>query len=317
MHQTRVDVVRQIPREIDAGTAATFTVRVSCSAGCSLADAPIMLVDRDGVEVGVRREANLESGDVDLAVTVPISIDEIVWTATCARHERDTGLHEKSEPTEVRFRTLAHKTSMAVWDVQSPVAAGRLFSAKIGVRCTASCALTGEVVRVLDEHGTCVGRGPLGPVPWPGTDALYWAEVELTAPSALAADGLTVRRAALTTDAIAVPHEPVDASFTFMATRPPDHCVTVSIVDRATGVGLADVEVWVGRYALMTDPAGTARAEVPSGAYEISMRRDGFSAEPIQVEVGEDVAVRVEAAQVPTMAERAATLTSFEGYPWG
>jgi hypothetical protein len=49
----------------------------------------------------------------------------------------------------------------------------------------------------------------------------------------------------------------------------------------------------------------------------VSIRRDGFTVDPIVVDVAGDLLVRLDAVTAPTMAERARTLSSFEGYPWG
>lgn len=314
LHQTTIEVVRPIPDHVGAGVPATLTLRVRCSAGCRISDAPVRLVDASGAVLDVNYAAGPADGEVDAVVTAPACVGEVAWLAVCARHARESGVHEESAPVEVRFRAVAHTTSMAVWDVPSPVTAGSALSATVGVRCTEGCALTGAQVRVWDESGACVGDGRLGTTPWGGTAALHWAEIALTAPTT---EGLTVRRAALAPDTLALPHDAADASFTFMTTPRPEHQVEVTVVDTATGAGLADVEVRVGLYPMRSDAAGSARVEVPRGTYEIWIRKDGFSAKPIEVSVTADLAVRVEAQKVPTMAERAETLSSFEGFPWG
>lgn len=314
MHETFIDIVRSLPDEVDAGQTTSIVLRVTCRAGCKMEDAPVRLVDGDsGEAVETRREPNPESGAVTLVVTVPVTLGDVVWNASCARHDRDGVVHEESPPVEIRFRTVAHKTSMAVWDVQSPVAAGCSLEATVGVRCSAACALTGQLVQVLDDEEAINGEARLGPTPLEGTDALYWTTVGLTAP---ATSGLTTRLVRLA-DTLGVPHEPVRASFTFMTTPPSECRVVLTVMAAESGSHVPDTEVRVGLFRAVTDGQGAARVDVPRGSYEVTIRRDGYDAVPFSLDVTSDMAVTIEAKRVPTMAERAETLTSFEGFPWG
>ena len=71
---------------------------------------------------------------------------------------------------------------------------------KVGAKSSGGCALGGCRVEVLDGDGAVVASGRLGDAPWPGTDALYWTEIELRAPSAPGLASLTVRFDAATLD---------------------------------------------------------------------------------------------------------------------
>src|SRR3954470_11760706 len=73
-----------------------------------------------------------------------------------------------------------HQTSLAVWDIPTP-AAGERFCIKVGAKSSAGSAFGGRPVEVLDGEAV-VAIGRLGDTPWPGTDALFWAEIELQAP---------------------------------------------------------------------------------------------------------------------------------------
>ena len=55
--------------------------------------------------------------------------------------------------------------------------------------CVRSERRRGEL---LSETGPAVGRGTLGATPWPDTSALYWTDLDLTAPSALGQYAWTV-----------------------------------------------------------------------------------------------------------------------------
>ncbi len=95
-----------------------------------------------------------------------------------------------------------HQTSLAVWDIPTP-AAGERFSIKVGAKSSAGCALGARRVEVLDGE-EIVAAVHLGDAPWPGTDALFWAEVELQAPDKPGLVTLAVRFDAAELDE---PHE--------------------------------------------------------------------------------------------------------------
>src|ERR1051325_2092846 len=78
-------------------------------------------------------------------------------------------------------KAALHQVSLAVWDIPTP-AAGERFAIKVGAKSSAGCALGGRQVEVLDGEAV-VASGRLGEVPWPGTDALFWAEGELQGPN--------------------------------------------------------------------------------------------------------------------------------------
>src|SRR6476619_7095969 len=77
---------------------------------------------------------------------------------------------------------VTHETSLAVWDISSPVVVGRRPALKVGVSCAAGCNLSGTSVGLHNDGGDCIATGKLGSAPWPATAALYWAELDLAAP---------------------------------------------------------------------------------------------------------------------------------------
>ncbi len=55
-----------------------------------------------------------------------------------------------------------HKTSLAVWDVASPLVIGRSAKIKVGAKCSAGCQLTGHEIEIHDQTGITVARAGLG-----------------------------------------------------------------------------------------------------------------------------------------------------------
>src|SRR5437868_10207506 len=73
--------------------------------------------------------------------------------------------------------------SLAVWDVPMPVTAGEKFAVKIGAKSSSRRELAGYRVAVTDVAGVLAASGALGTAPLPGTEALYWTMLEVTAPA--------------------------------------------------------------------------------------------------------------------------------------
>ena len=118
-----------------------------------------------------------------------------------------------------------HQTSLAVWDIPTP-AAGERFSIKVGAKSSAGCALGARRIEVLDGEAV-VAAGHLGDAPWPGTDALFWAEVELLAPDTPGLVTLAVRFDAAELDE---PHEGAASPFKVSVVAKPEHMLTVKVV---------------------------------------------------------------------------------------
>ena len=126
-----------------------------------------------------------------------------------------------------------HPTSIAVWAVPSPVVVGSRFTVTIGVKCASGCRLTGLPVVVRDADGAAVGQGRFGEAPAPGTRALYAAEVALEASEV---EGVHSRTASFAgraptgaEEAGDAAHAAASSTFSFRASSPPDHRVTVTV----------------------------------------------------------------------------------------
>ena len=207
---------------------------------------------------------------------------------------------------------VPHTFGIAVWDVPSSASAASSFHVKVGVQCSAGCQLAGSSVEVRDETGATVAEGRLGDTPLTGTNALHWSTIELQAP---AVEGLSSRSVVFVPASTDPPHEGAAVTFTFWTAPAPEHSVTVKIVDQATRAPVSDVEVRFGRYTSSTDESGVATLALPTGIFEVSIRKDGFQAEPLTVEVDDSLAVEIEAVKVLTRAEMDEKM--FDEHPWG
>jgi hypothetical protein len=179
-----------------------------------------------------------------------------------------------------------------VWDIPSPLVINRPFKVKVGVKCSAMCRLVGQVVEVRDESGTRMGQGRLDDTPWPGTAALYVAEVNLVGP---AAEGTSVWTASFANPELALPHSEASAAFSFRTAMAPEHKVTVKVTDKDTDAPLEQVHVRLGSYRASTNAQGLAILELPTGMYELDAWKVGYDDTPPRtLEVGADLVVHVE-----------------------
>jgi hypothetical protein len=292
IHHMKVSASQSVPPELDAGAEILMNVEVSCSEGCDLRG-PIQIVAEEEVlvtrELVPRHGATNETGDITL--TAPQQIGEHVWTVVFPRHDEDGVVHEESR-LAITFTTRPHATSMAVWDVPSPLVVNAPFKVKVGVKCAAACQLAGWLIEVYDEAGIRLGEGRLGETPWPGTSALHVSEVELTGP---AIEGIRSWSARFAAPESGLPHEEACAIFSFKTARPPEYCVTVRVTEPNTHAPLDRVDVRLGPYRASTDAHGLASLELPSGAYEVNAWKAGYEVSPRTVEVTGDLVIQLDA----------------------
>ena len=288
---------RSIPPEVEAGTNVTLKVKVSCPAGCDLRGRPVRIMAPMGVVVQstlVDFEDMTNETD-EFVVKAPQHVGEYAWGIVFPRHEFEGVVHEESSLT-ISSTTTPHPTSIAVWEVPSPVVVNSSFKVRVGMKCSVACQLTGQLIVVRDEAGIKVGEGRLGDTPWPGTSALYGAEVNLAAPAGEGMYSWSVTVAGAESE---MPHGDASATFSLRTARPPEHRVMVTVFERDTQAPLENVQVRLGVYRASTDERGQASLEVPEGRYDLNLWKVGYETHSKTVEVTESVTIQVEAVFAP------------------
>jgi hypothetical protein len=192
-----------------------------------------------------------------------------------------------------------HEVSLAVWDVESPLIVTHASKMKIGARCSQGCALTGQAIIVRDTALKTASIGELGSQPWPGTDALYWAEVGFIAPSQ---EGRFQWEVTLTASGLELPHTIASTQFSFITIPSPEHRVTLKVVEKNTEAAIEEAHVRLGMYRGRTNEAGFASVELPKGSYEVGVYKLGYQAPSRTVEVTGDVTIRIEIELEPEPA---------------
>ena len=287
-HGQRTCAVEVSPSEVDAGAELTVTVRVSCPNGCDLSGQSVSVRDQDDTELA---RAELTEFDDEAYVTsafvlrAPLKAGEHIYRAVLAAQAKDGVLHEETS-TEFSFAAKAHAASVNVWDVPSAIAAGERFSLKVGIKCSAGCKLTGKPLGVFDHEGAQVGAASLLDDVWPGTSALYFAEVEASAPLTTGDYTWHVKTPG---SERGVPHAAGSFTFAVKVVSPPDHEVTVEAFDSEKQTPIKGAHVLLHPYRGLTDERGVAKVKVAKGRYKLFVSGFQYVAYQSIIDVADDV----------------------------
>jgi hypothetical protein len=297
-HHRRTCAVEVSPGEVAVGTELTVAVAVSCACGCDLRGQRVSIQDRDGAELASSELTEVEGETYvtsPFELAAPLEVGEYTWRAILAGHESDGVLHAPIL-TAFSFATKAHATSVNVWGLPSAIAAGEGFALKIGVKCSAGCDLAGRALSIFDHEGRQVGDGWLLNEVWPGTSALYFAEVEAKAPLTA---GAYVWQVKAPGSPLPPAHAAGTCALTIKVVGPPDCELTVAAFDRATQMPIKGAHVLLHPYRTSTDETGVAKVRVIRGRYKLHV--SGFNYMPCEspLDIDGDVATRVELALEP------------------
>ena len=174
--------------------------------------------------------------------------------------------------------------NLAIWDVPMPVVAGERFTIKAG-----ATAAAGEKIEVCDANGKVLATGTLGNEPLAGTEALYWASIDVPSPAAQGVAEYTVRVAGNT----------AAARFSVVAAGKAEHTLTVTITERDSKAALDGVEIRLGPFHGRTDKAGRAEIRLCKGAYQVQLWRTAHLAQPTPITVGGNASVELSMVHVP------------------
>ncbi len=289
-HHKRTCAVEVSPSEVDAGTEVTIRTSVSCPHECDLTGQSVSIRNRHGTELASAKltefggEAYLTSAFV---LRAPVEVGEHICRAVLAAQERDGVVHEETS-TDFSFATQAHAASVNVWGLPSAIAAGEPFRFKVGVKCSAGCTLAGRSLGIFDHEGAEVGAGRLLDEVWPGTGALYFAEIEAKAPPTTGDHEWQAKTPASDSEP---PHAAGSFAFTVKVVSPPDYEVRVAAFDSAKQTPINGAHVLLHPYRTSTDETGIAKVKVTRGRYKLVV--SGFNYIPYEgnIDVAGDVTI--------------------------
>jgi len=292
-HETRVTFAKPTPLESYAGTDLEMKIQVSCARGCNLVGQKVRVMRDDQTlakEIELPHSFEGKNEAVVLPLNVPLHPGSYTWSILFPQQVAE-GLEHLESSAPFTFTVHPHTPSIAVWDIPSPISFNSRFAIKLGVKCSASCKLAGEVVEIYDQKGEKVSGGMLSDNPWPGSTALYWTEVSLPAPDL---EDYFTWRVNFVPRGLAVPHRKASTAFGFHTAPQPDHKVTVQVMDQETQAPVKDAYVMMNIYRTYTDEAGVAILKVPQGAYQLSVYQKGREIYEEVVRVDRSLAVKAE-----------------------
>jgi hypothetical protein len=184
-----------------------------------------------------------------------------------------------------------HAAELTVWDVPSAIVAGEPFRAMVGLRCSGGCNLGGRALGIYDQQGSRVGEVKVGQKVWPGTEALYFAEMVTTAPVATGSHQWEMKCDGWVSE---VPHAAGSLPLALRVVDPPDCTVTVKAVDRESQAPIRGACVVMHPYRAMTDESGIATVRVARGQYDILVSGGRHTPVFTSVEVTADLTTTAE-----------------------
>jgi hypothetical protein len=294
----RVCTVEVSPREVDAGGELTVRVRVSCPDGFDLRGQSVSIRNQDGTALAAAEFTEFDGeayATSAFALRAPLEVGEHTYRAVLAAHEKDGVSHEETS-TVFSFVAKPHATSVNVWSLPSAITAGERFRFKVGIKCSAGCKLTGRPLSVFDDEGAQVGAASLRDDIWPGTSALYFAEVDAQAPLRIGDHEWHVDCPEVESH---VPHAAGMFTFAVKVVSPPDHEVTVEAFDAETHTPIMGAHVLLHPYRAVTDERGVAKVKVAKGRYKLFVSGFRYIAYQGFVDVAGDVTARAELTSEP------------------
>ena len=253
----------------------------------------LLVKDDSGADAGVLELTEideLENAGSALALKAPLKTGDYVWSAVCPAVVKN-GVSYQEASRAISFTVKPHTTRVLAWDVPPTVVAGDRFKIKIGIKCSSECVFANKGFEICDHEGAEIAAGVLSDDIWPGTSGLYFAALELQAPSSAGLYQWTVKCAGKAAEG---PHAEGAARFGLRVVSRPECLVTVEAVDRASLKPLAGARVALHPYQAVTDERGFAEIRVAKGAYDLFVANTSYLTLGFPVEVTADMTARAE-----------------------
>lgn len=293
--------VRDVPEEVEAG--AEVTLRIELAEEIEPAEterrAParfaVAIVASDGTEVATAPLAPAQEAEGHLQATgevvlrAPDRPGPHRFVARISESADEAGTRPAAE-TEFQLAVVAHRIAPVVWDVPQAVEPGADFTVKVGARCASQCDATGWSVSIRDDNGDIVATAKVGDAVWPGTEALRYAEISLTAPEEI---GRFAREAVVEAPEAALPHEAGRRRFGLRTAPKADARLLVEAVDAETGEPASGLKVVAGPFFTRTGADGTAELAVPRGAHGVFVSGGHYLPQRVECVVEDVETVRV------------------------
>lgn len=285
------------PAEVDAGAEFAITCQVVLPPGSDQSGLTVSIRDQDDGELAFAELA--KDGEVyatdKILLKAPLAEGEHRLRAVLVAGEKG-GTSCDMASTELSFIVKAHAMRLNVWGLPAAIVAGESFTLKAGIKCSVGCNLSGRELYLVDAEGVQIGTGKLLEDVWPGTSALYFAEVEGKAPLEAGNHRWEVR---IPVSASGIPHAAGAFAFDVNVVDAPDFEVTIEAVDAGTQTPIGKSRVVMHPYRAFTDENGVAKLKVVKGSYKLLVSASKYLATSRTVEVTENTLIREELTLEP------------------
>jgi hypothetical protein len=290
----QVDIALEVsPDVVDAGAEMTLHARVVCSPSGDLIGHGLKLKDQAGADAGILALTGIDDDENavgSVALKAPVKTGEYVWSVTSPAVVKDGVSYAEASKT-ISFTVTPHTTRVLAWEIPSTVVAGDKFKIKVGIKCSSECKFTDKAFAIHDHKGAEVASGTLSGDIVPGTTGLYFATVELKAPSSADLYQWSVGSAGKD---LARPHAEGAAEFSLRVVARPECLVKVEAVDRVSQEPVAGAQVALHPYRTVTDERGFAEIRVAKGTYDLFVAKRRYLTLGLPVEVTADMTARAE-----------------------
>lgn len=270
-HQLSLSFVRTPLDQVEAGAEMKLQLRVVCSQGCELKGASLSITNGDQVllnHIELYKYGETANYTSKFNLQAPIAHGKYTWAVDLTPNVQDP-LHKECQIPFI-FSVIPHSTSIAVWDIPSPIEVGTAFKIKAGLHCLTGCSLGGKEVEVYDQDEKKVATGKLSTSLYSDEIKLYWADLELKAP-ALA--GNYDWQARFHDPSLEMPHQAARHTFGFSTVKPAECELAVQVINKETSAPIKQAEVTChpNLYHSITDENGVARIALARGEYKLTV----------------------------------------------
>ena len=300
IHSLLAEIVSDLLEPVEANTDIPIDLTLRCEHGCSLYGLTARIVDGTGAEVALTELLPLGTGQGvkgRLVFRTPAAPGAYQWKVEVPAQQVD-GLEHSGTEMPLSFVVKPHTVSLVVWGVPSVVPVNGRFSISVGIKCLPlACSVASSQVFLHDSGGNELASAIIGEEPFPGTESLQWAAIEVSAPGVEASFSWDLFFPAVED------HAEAHHSITFSTSASPDCTVTVKVSEVFTKDPVPAAIVLVGRYQAETNQEGVSVVRVPKGTYRLIVGRDGYQTHESTVALADDWTIEVELAIGITFAD--------------
>jgi hypothetical protein len=201
---------------------------------------------------------------------------------------------EEEQSSSEAAASEPHAVHVVVWDVPTVVDACATFRFKVGVGCALGCRARDCAVEIRGADGRTLASGALNDTPWPGTGALYFAELTADAPAEDGLHGWQALVSAIAAQGDDVGHAAASAEFNVRVVPAAQCRLEVIAIDARSRVPVEGARVVAHPYRASTREDGVAELRVPKGEYRVFVSGRSYLPFRADSRVEADTTIRVE-----------------------